>query len=163
MKFLKKSQAAIEFMVTYGWVIIAVMLVLGALAYYGVFNFNKYINDECSFGSQIYCEDFMLQSDGTLSLRLRNNFGQEIMLSNIGYFHSNNYVEVVDNLGNMGIGIPPGSYLEFELKPVNEYSFNKNDKVKLKVVANYVRSQGSSQVPGAPYHNITGIVVATVQ
>lgn len=163
MKIFKKSQAALEFMVTYGWVIVAVILVLGALAYYGVFNFNKYINDECSFGSQIYCEDFMLQSDGTLSLRLRNNFGQEIMLNNFAYYHSNNYVEVVDNLNNIGIGISPGSYLEFQLKPTNGYTFNKNDKVKLKVVANYVRSQGSVQVPGAPHHNITGIVVATVQ
>lgn len=42
-KFLinKKSQAAIEFLMTYGWAILVVLIAVGALAYFGVLNKEK--------------------------------------------------------------------------------------------------------------------------
>ena len=79
--FNKKSQAAIEFLITYGWAILGVMVVVGALAYFGVFNTDRFINDECSFGTQLYCEDFILTSGGQLRISLRNNFGQQISIN----------------------------------------------------------------------------------
>ena len=35
---MKKSQAAMEFLMTYGWAIVIVLVAIGALAYFGTFN-----------------------------------------------------------------------------------------------------------------------------
>ena len=40
----KKSQAAMEFLMTYGWAILAAIIAIGVLAYYGVFSPGKYIS-----------------------------------------------------------------------------------------------------------------------
>lgn len=38
----KKGQAAMEFLMTYGWAILAAVVVIGVLAYFGVFNPGTY-------------------------------------------------------------------------------------------------------------------------
>jgi len=40
MKNYKKSQAAMEFLMTYGWAILVVLVALGALAYLAVLSFD---------------------------------------------------------------------------------------------------------------------------
>jgi hypothetical protein len=40
----KKSQAAMEFMLTYGWAILAAIIAIGVLAYFGVFDPNSFVN-----------------------------------------------------------------------------------------------------------------------
>lgn len=52
----KKSQAAMEFLMTYGWAILVVLVFLGALTYFGVFNPDNFDNNyeddvyNCMFG-----------------------------------------------------------------------------------------------------------------
>ena len=74
----RKGQAATEFLITYGWAIMGVLIVVSALAYYGIFNTQKYVNDVCDFGTQLYCEDYRLISSGTGYFNLRNNLGVPI-------------------------------------------------------------------------------------
>ena len=40
--YKKKGQAAMEFLMTYGWAILAAVVVIGVLAYFGVFSPGKY-------------------------------------------------------------------------------------------------------------------------
>jgi len=42
---MKKGQAAMEFLMTYGWAFIVVMTVIGALVYFGVLSPNNIINN----------------------------------------------------------------------------------------------------------------------
>ena len=37
----KKSQAALEFIMTYGWAILVVLVAIGALAYFGILYDNR--------------------------------------------------------------------------------------------------------------------------
>lgn len=41
-KFKKKGQAGMEFFMTYGWAIMAALIAIGVLAYFGVFDPDKY-------------------------------------------------------------------------------------------------------------------------
>lgn len=41
----KKGQAAMEFLMTYGWAILVVLAAIGALAYFGVFNTDRFIRE----------------------------------------------------------------------------------------------------------------------
>jgi len=61
----KKGQAAMEFLMTYGWAILVVLLCIGALAYFGVLDPRKYIPEEVNESSpQFVCEHLQKMVDG---------------------------------------------------------------------------------------------------
>lgn len=45
---MKRGQAALEFLMTYGWVILIVVIVLGVLAAFGVFDINRLLSVRCA-------------------------------------------------------------------------------------------------------------------
>ncbi len=53
--FNKKGQAALEFLTTYGWAFLVILVMIGALSYFGVFSPENYVPDQCSFGSVLSC------------------------------------------------------------------------------------------------------------
>ena len=68
----KKGQAALEFLTTYGWAFLVILVMIGALAYFGVLNPERFVPETCTFGSAFACEDHvMTTSDATI--KLRNN------------------------------------------------------------------------------------------
>lgn len=74
----KKGQAAMEFLMTYGWAILVVLVVIGALAYFGVLSPKKLLPDKCLFGPGIgTCTDFQATTTD-ITLKLNNGFGQTI-------------------------------------------------------------------------------------
>lgn len=69
-----KAQAAMEFMHTYGWVILVVIVLGGAMLYYSASRANYFIPLECSFLSGINCLDADVEDD-LLSIAVVNEFG----------------------------------------------------------------------------------------
>lgn len=66
----RKSQAALEFLMTYGWAIAIILGTLATLAYVGVFDFNSLVSERCDFSSSIICIDGIATTSGvTVSLR----------------------------------------------------------------------------------------------
>ena len=53
----KKSQAALEFLMTYGWAILVVLVAVGALAYFGVLSPDRFLPAKCTLQSGIACLD----------------------------------------------------------------------------------------------------------
>ena len=53
----KKSQAALEFIMTYGWAILVVLVAIGALAYFGVLNPDRFLPSKCTLQAGIACLD----------------------------------------------------------------------------------------------------------
>jgi len=54
----KKAQAAMEFLMTYGWAILVVLAAIGALAYFGVLSPDRFLPEKCTLPSGIACLDF---------------------------------------------------------------------------------------------------------
>ncbi|MEK6875833.1 MAG: hypothetical protein AABX63_00360 [Nanoarchaeota archaeon] len=79
LKFSRKSQAALEFLMTYGWAILVVLVAIGALSYFGVLSPDKFLPSKCTLPAGIACADFKLDSKtgtgGTVSVVLRNGLG----------------------------------------------------------------------------------------
>lgn len=73
----KKGQAALEFLMTYGWAIFVVMGAIAALAYFGVFNLDQFLVEKCTFSSGIVCVDH-LETTGGVSIVLQNAMGIDI-------------------------------------------------------------------------------------
>jgi hypothetical protein len=74
---MKKSQAALEFLMTYGWAILVVLAAIAALASFGVLNPNKYLPEKCIIQTGISCESAKLQTSQA-QLFIKNGLGKTI-------------------------------------------------------------------------------------
>jgi len=84
----KKSQAALEFLTTYAWAFLIILVVIGALAYFGVLRPSKMLPDRCNFGPEIGCQYYKLTyGNGSFTsgatLTLKNNVGEHITTTSI--------------------------------------------------------------------------------
>jgi hypothetical protein len=79
---MQKGQAVIEFMLTYGWVILVVIIAIGALIYFGVLSPKTFNKEQCEIIPGLDCVDFRAKSD-ELTLILENNLGQDIFIQKI--------------------------------------------------------------------------------
>lgn len=52
---MKKGQAAMEFLMTYGWAILVVLAAIAALAYFGVLDPGKLLPERCQFPAGFDC------------------------------------------------------------------------------------------------------------
>lgn len=81
-KFSAKSQAAFEFLTTYAWAFLVITITIGALYYFGIFDFAKYLPQKCIFSSQLKCVDFALRPN-EVRLKLVNNLGEDIQVNTV--------------------------------------------------------------------------------
>ena len=79
-----KSQAALEFLTTYGWAFLVIIIMISTLAYFGILSPGKILPSRCSFGSEFQCLDFQISATGnTFKIRLKNNVGEPIDVSSM--------------------------------------------------------------------------------
>jgi len=81
---LKKGQAAMEFLMTYGWAILVVLIVIGALAYFGVLSPTQFLPRRCHFTQGLTCTDHVIsQANGNLTILVTNGIGNDIQLTSL--------------------------------------------------------------------------------
>ena len=80
----KRGQAAMEFLMTYGWAILVVIIAIGALAYFGVLNPGKQAPTACTMQAGFFCEDFNIVSNG-VNLVLLNSLPYDIEISYLAF------------------------------------------------------------------------------
>jgi hypothetical protein len=78
-----KSQAAIEFLMTYGWVVMVVFVAIGGLAYFGVLSPDKFLPRKCFLEAGLGCRDFKVNEDSATFV-IENGKGEDITISGIG-------------------------------------------------------------------------------
>ena len=85
MRLTKKSQAALEFLTTYGWAFLIILIMIGTLAYFGILNPGNILPNRCTFGSEFQCLDYQISTSGagTFKIRLKNGAGEIIDVSSI--------------------------------------------------------------------------------
>ena len=75
---MKKAQAAMEFLMTYGWAILVVLVAIAALAYFGVLNPGRFLPESCTIGAGVACSDFKVTTTGAGTIVVRNGMGSGI-------------------------------------------------------------------------------------
>jgi hypothetical protein len=81
----KRAQSALEFLTTYGWAFLVILIMIGALAYFGVLNPTRYLPERCSVDVGFECTEFALvRTDAntvTVNAYLKNNLAETIQIS----------------------------------------------------------------------------------
>ncbi len=79
---MKKAQAAMEFLATYGWAMLVVLIVIGALAYFGVFDALNLLPQTCVISPRFSCSDFSVDvSSAKVFVNVRNSGGKDAYVS----------------------------------------------------------------------------------
>lgn len=82
-----KGQTALEYLITYGWAILVILVVLAVLWYYGIFNPARWAGESVTEGSAFKIVDRNLAVDAagaaTLSLMVGDKAGTTVILNSI--------------------------------------------------------------------------------
>jgi|SRR3989338_21344 len=78
----RKSQAAMEFLMTYGWAILVVLAAIAALAYFGVLSPEKFLPEKCLMETGFTCISSKVEV-GQSTIVLQNGYGRSITIDKI--------------------------------------------------------------------------------
>ncbi len=69
----RQGQAALEFITTYGWALVVLLLAIGALTYFGIFDAITPAQNKCDMWPEFNCEESQVTEEGKVRLVIRNN------------------------------------------------------------------------------------------
>jgi hypothetical protein len=77
----KRGQAAVEFLMTYGWAILVAIIAIGVLAYFGVFSPGKFMVGGSLVNPPFYLNTYNIGING-IFIELNNNGGEDFIIQN---------------------------------------------------------------------------------
>ena len=77
-----KSQAALEFLTTYGWAILVVLVGIGALSYFGALNSGNFLPGKCSLQAGLGCLDNSA-TETSLTVAVQNSLGYDLLVGSV--------------------------------------------------------------------------------
>ena len=79
-----KGQTAVEYLMTYGWAILIILIVAGVLAYYGMFAAAGFLGPSSKGWTQIaVMQPWVLDTAGNLQFQIENRVGQDIIINGV--------------------------------------------------------------------------------
>lgn len=158
-----RGQAALEFLTTYGWAFLVILIMVGALAYFGILKPSKLLPDRCNFGPEVNCLDFQMSRTGnSIKMRIKNNIGEVVTISDI-----KPTTESITTLTCSSINpvMPvaawaPGEIRDFTLSTcnLNDVGFVVGEKGKVGIKITYYSVKSGSSYS----HDLNGEIFATV-
>ena len=85
-----KAQSAMEYLMTYGWAILVLSVVLAVLYSMGVLNPNTYSTQECAISSGFNCLSYTMTSSGVLHINLQQSTPDPITVTALACTQSAN-------------------------------------------------------------------------
>lgn len=91
----RRGQAAMEFLMTYGWAILAAVIAIGVLAYFGVFSPGSYVTGNAVVNAPFYIDAANAKAShgayGGVQLAIKNNGGEEYEIQTVSVSNCGNY------------------------------------------------------------------------
>ncbi|MGC9057777.1 MAG: hypothetical protein ACP5H8_01735 [Candidatus Micrarchaeia archaeon] len=114
----EKGQAAMEYLMTYGWALLVVVLVLGALIYLQVLNPQARLQDTCTLPIGWDCKVESLKGDGKLTLKITNQQPVQVDVAVVYVLGSEtqNLEELFRGVGSKTLSSGQSKSFEYEIK-----------------------------------------------
>ncbi len=111
-----KGQSAMEYLMTYGWAILIVIIVVAVLFSLGVFNPSTYTQTTATgfSGFNVPTGSWQLTDSGTMTLQVNNAMGSNIRIIGFNVTQGATRVENVTN-GATGLAMSPGETLDLRV------------------------------------------------
>ena len=79
----RKGQAALDFLMTYGWAIALVVIIAAVLFSLGVFDVSNFLGNKASGFSGVAVTGWNLAPGGAFTIKLANQVGQKIQVNSV--------------------------------------------------------------------------------
>ncbi len=79
----RKGQAALDFLMTYGWAIALVVIIAAVLFALGIFDVSNFIGSKAAGFSGIAVKGWALSSAGTMTMKVSNQVGVRVQVDSI--------------------------------------------------------------------------------
>jgi hypothetical protein len=136
---MKKAQASMEYLMTHGWAVLAILAAIAALAYFGVLNPQNFLPDYCQFSQGIACTDTGF-SGNSLTLILKNSLGND--LTNVHLALTSMDGCVINATGSQNLLNSGQASYTFDVSGCN---FQSRERLKATLALSYVSAQSSLQ------------------
>jgi hypothetical protein len=149
---VKKSQAAIENLMTYGWALLATLIAIGALWYFGILDFNSFLPERCTLEPPLSCDDFVIGNDGAVIV-MTNAGGRDL---NIGSISLESDTLSGECTGSIGKNLENGNQHTFYVNDPAGCSFVETGKGKI----NYKLMVTYSNLDSGLQHTMEGSMLS---
>ena len=135
-----RGQAALEFLSTYGFAFLIILVMIGALSYFGVLNPTNLLPDRCTVPTGLGCVDYRLTDGGDFGMVIRNNAGERMESLNITALSSNVFEYNASDCGASATTTSLGNNEEVQLTCTisDSGSLETGDKVRIDVSGEYM-------------------------
>lgn len=96
---MSKAQAGLDFLMTYGWALLLIVLVVGALFALGIFDIGNFLGSRAAGFSNVGVTAWRMTEGGVFTVKLSNKAGTDINISNINATYNTetmNYSETTE-------------------------------------------------------------------
>jgi len=80
---MKKAQAGLDFLMTYGWALLLIVLIVGALFALGIFDVGSFLGSRSSGFAQVGIVGWKVADAGTFTTMFENHAGNDISITSI--------------------------------------------------------------------------------
>ena len=141
---MRKGQAAMEFLMTYGWAILVVLAAIAALAYFGVLSPSRFLPERCDFPAGLTCIDKAVVdgSQNTIVMAMTNNIGGSVNISNIAESSTTTACGAISDI-TVGGAAPPVTVINGQRFIINvtcSTDLISGDRFKSDLVVTYINS-----------------------
>lgn len=161
--FNRKGQAALEFLTTYGWAFLVILVMIGALGYFGVLNPQNFIPEDCQLAGQISC------LAGTLTVeragfKLQNNLPETITVISVVLEDPRDEIIGWNLLDTYNLTLGPSAkgnvnLTDHGLGGAPSYELPLGEKLKLNLKVRWYKNGVGPDFPQIA----TGTLIATIQ
>ncbi len=149
----KRGQAAMEFLMTYGWAILVVLVVIGALAYFDVLSPGRMLPKKCQLTTGLVCVDHTATTTG-LTMLVNNGLGSDITVTEITFDADNGQYTCTGGLADTNL--MSGQEQSFAVAGC-VITAASNTRIKGDLTLTYLNLQTSLT------HTVTGTLVTDVE
>lgn len=167
---MRRAQAALEFLTTYGWALLVILMMIGAISYFGIVDPSKFVPSRCTTSPEFGCVDYKIDGPTDMvSLQLKQGVGKTIFFERFTCTYSDVTPEVSVNgqfrirgsLLSTGSAWAPRDTVDAtcDFLPTSGIAAQRGEKVKIIYELTYKLSSGSNNLN----HTAHGEVYAEVQ
>lgn len=100
----KKGQAALDFLMTYGWAIALVVIIAAVLFALGIFDTSNFIGNKAAGFSGVAVKGWGMDSAGTFTIMLSNQVGQPINVTGLSIAIGTTSAALNGTVGTIAVG-----------------------------------------------------------
>src|SRR3989338_3993011 len=78
----KNAQAALEFLMSYGWAILVILGAIGVLAYFGILSPDAFLPNKCTLPAGLACVDYNVETY-KVTVVLQNGLGEAVTINQV--------------------------------------------------------------------------------